>query len=198
MKRKSPPTKKTKTQSTKLKYTESHWLIFGIQGIIALLFGWFIMFSDIAEASTLVQIVGVVLLSMGLIEVANLINRHRNKRGRKLSFTIAFINIAVAIALLATRDVPIAVHLSIVAGYTLLRGLFDTIIAIRSIKDTTDKFLWIITGMFGMILGFVILNSGNIDLANTTFIKIFGTYLMVFGLANIFFSIHSKNTNSVK
>ena len=177
----------------KKKYTESHWLVFGLQGLVALIFGWYIMFTDITDISALIIIVGYTLLGLGIIEILNAVMRRHRQHAWGLSLSIAIIEIAVAISLLLIHNLSIPVLLSIVAGYTILRGIFEVLIGTRSLSDPTDKFLWIITGMFGMVLGFVILNSGNLDIANVTFVKIFGTYMMVFGLTNLIFAVHVKN-----
>ena len=180
--------------STKKKFIESHWLIFGLQGLIALVFGWFIMFTDITEIPTLVNIVPYALLTLGVAEMFNAIYRKHRQHTWASSLMIALVEIGVAVALLITKDCcNVAVHLTIIAGYTLVRGLFQTLVGLRSLTDATDKFLWIVTGIFGIVLGFVIFNSGNLDLANTTFIKIFGTYMMVFGLTDIIYAVHVKN-----
>ena len=192
MKKKTTPTVKPKTPKTKKRYIESHWLIFGIQGIIAIVSGWFILFTEIADPSYLILLVGSVLLTIGVIELSNTIFRRRHQHAWGLALAIAIIEIAVATTLLLTANLSVAIHLSIIASYTITRGVFDTLIGLRSLTDTTDRFLWIITGIFGMVLGFVILNSGHLGIANTAFIDFFGTYLMVFGLANLVFSIHNK------
>ena len=38
--------------STKLKYIDSHWGIFALQGIVALLFGWFALFTGSSDIQT--------------------------------------------------------------------------------------------------------------------------------------------------
>ena len=184
--------------ATKQKYTDSHWLVFGLQGLISLIFGWYIMFTDLTDTAALITIIGWAMLALGGIELLNVIYRHRREHNWGLALSIALAQITVAVSLLLVRDLSVAIHLSIVAGYTILRGVFEILIGLRSLTDPTDRFLWIITGMFGVILGFVIFNSGDADLANTSFIKIFGTYTMVFGLTNLIFSVHLKNTPPAK
>lgn len=199
---KTPKPAKTKTKTARRSrihhYTDSHWGIFGLQGLFALLFGWFIIFTDFADTPALVFAVGLILLTLGAIELLNVITRHRRGRAWSFALTVAALEVAVGVALLATNGLSVAVHLTIIACYTIIRGLFDVIIAVRSLTDATDKFLWVVTGIFGMVLGFVIFNSGSTELSNTTFIKVFGTYLMVFGLANLVYAVHSKNTLPAK
>ena len=75
------------------KYIESHWLVFALQGIVGLLFGWFVMFTNIQEVSTLVVISGSTLLALGVIDVANLIYRKRRQQNWGLALMLMFLNL---------------------------------------------------------------------------------------------------------
>ena len=57
--------------SIKRKYVDSHWLIFAFEGAVALLFGWFALFTNLRETSALVSVVGSTLLGLGIIELFN-------------------------------------------------------------------------------------------------------------------------------
>ena len=166
--------------STKLKYIDSHWGVFALQGVVALLFGWFALFTGSSDIQTLVVIVGSVLLSLGIIELFNLLIRTRTRNTWGISLLLA---------ILFTYEQNVAWHLVVVAAYTIFRGIFELILGLRSIDDLTDKFSWVLTGICGCIMGIVILNSGR--LGTTHFIKYFGSYMMVFGIVNLIYSIHN-------
>lgn len=174
------------------KYIESHWLVFVFQGIIGLLFGWFVMFTGTSNVSTLVTIVAVTLLLLGIVDAFNLLYRKRRQHAWGLTVVVAVIEIAVSLALLLTINQNYAWHLAIIAIYTICRGVFDILIGLRSLTDPTDRFMYVVCGMCGVILGFVILNSGQFT-ETTTFIKFFGTYMMIYGLTNLIYGIHNKN-----
>lgn len=177
--------------TTKKKYIDSHWLVFVLQGVIALLFGWYIMFTDQTEIKTLTTIVGITMLCMGVVELCNMIHRTSQKETWGLSLTIAVIEILVALALLGTLGLNPAWQLGILAVYTLCRGIFEILIGLKAIDDTTDKFIWIVCGVCGAILGFVIFNSGHF--AVNTFLQFFGAYMMIFGLSNLIYGVHNKD-----
>ena len=86
--------------ATKLKYINSHWLVFAVQGIIGLLFGWFVIFTNIINPSTLTAAVGITMLALGLVEIFNLINRAHAKNTFGLTLLLTIFQLAVAIALL--------------------------------------------------------------------------------------------------
>lgn len=175
--------------STKLKYIDSHWGVFALQGVVALLFGWFALFTGSSDVQTLVVIVGSVLLSLGIIELLNLLIRTRTRNTWGISLFMAILEIGAALSLLFTYEQNVAWHLAVVAAYTTIRGIFEILLGLHSIDDLTDKFSWVLTGVCGCIMGIVILNSGR--LGTTHFIKYFGSYMMVFGIVNLIYSIHN-------
>lgn len=176
--------------STKLKYIDSHWGIFALQGVVALLFGWFALFTNSSDIQTLVIVVGSVLLSLGIIELLNLLARTRTKNTWGVSLVMAILEISAGLALLFTYEQNVAWHLVVIAAYTILRGIFEIILGLRSIDDLTDKFIWILAGICACIMGIVILNTGH--LGTIPFIKYFGSYMMVFGVVNLIYSVHNN------
>lgn len=176
--------------STKLKYIDSHWGIFVLQGIVALLFGWFALFTSSSDVQTLVIIVGSVLLSLGIIELLNLLARTRAKNTWGVALFMAILEVTAGLSLLFTYEQNVAWHLIVIASYTIIRGIFEIILGLKAIDDLTDKFIWILTGVCACIMGAVIFNTGH--LGNTPFIKYFGSYMMVFGVVNLIYAIHNK------
>ena len=71
--------------TTPRKYIDSHWLYFAVQGVIALLFGWFVAFTGINDSTTLVSCASIVMLGLGAIELTNLLHRTRLKETSGLS-----------------------------------------------------------------------------------------------------------------
>lgn len=174
------------------KYIESHWLIFALQGVVGLLFGWFVMFTNIEKVSTLVIIAGATLLALGVIDVANLIYRKRHQQNWGLALVLMILNMVIGLALLFTKDLNVAWSLGLLAGYTIFCGIFEILIGFKSLSDPTDRFMWIVCGICASILGFVVLNSGHFE-NPTTFIKFFGTYTMIFGITTLIYAVHNKN-----
>ena len=174
------------------KYIESHWLVFVIQGVVALLFGWFVMFTGISDVQALIPIVAISILCLGIIQTVNLLHREHYQQGRGLTVLIALMDIAASLSLFATMGQSVAWQLVIIAGYTLIRGLLEIFLAFISITDATDRFIWLVCGICGVILGFVILNSGHFT-ETTTFIKFFGSYMMIFGVSSLTYGAHNHN-----
>lgn len=181
--------------SIKRKYVDSHWLIFAFEGAVALLFGWFALFTNLTDTSALVSIVGSLLLGLGIIELFNLLRRTHLNETWGFTLISALVEVGVAFALLFTSDQELVWHLALIAGYTVVRGIFEILIGLRAVDDVTDKFIWVVTGICGAVMGFVILNSGNAVVTDNApaFIKFFGAYMTLYGLANLIYGVHNHD-----
>lgn len=174
------------------KYIESHWLIFTIQGLVALSFGTVALFTGITDISVLVAIASVTLLTLGTIEFFNLLYREHNHQNLGLTTIIALVELSIAVFLLFTLGRNVALHICVIACYTLVRGIFEIINALRPKIEATDRFIWLMCGICGAVFGFAILNAGHFA-NNTAFITYFGAYLMLFGMTNLFYGVHNRN-----
>lgn len=175
----------------KRKYIDSHWLVFAVEGAVALLCGWYIMFSANQDLIGLTFIVGSMLLGLGLIELFNVLHREKMQQTWGFSLAVAAFEIIAALLLLFTLQQNAAWHLGILAGYTIVRGIFELLIAVKSVDDSTDKFIWLLCGICGIIVGFVVFNSGHF--ATGTFMKFFASYLMILGVADLIYGIHNRD-----
>ena len=168
------------------KYIDSHWLIFVLKGLIAILIGGYTLFSPYRSLTAVVTTVGIFLLSFSIIEFVNALFRARQKTGWAVSVSLAIVDAVVALALLFTADQDAAWHLYIIAAYTFLRGFAEIISGFRATVDPTDRFTWVFSGMIGAIMGIVILNS------NEFFIRFFGVYLIILGTCALFYGVHNR------
>ena len=174
------------------KYTESHWLVFAFQGVVGLLFGWYVMFTNVTDLAVLVTIVAATLLVLGIISILNLVHRKRLQHAWGLTLVDAIIEIAIAGVLFFAKNADYTLKISLIAGYTLFRGALEMLIGLKSLTDRTDRFMWTVCGICGVILAFVIFNAGAFA-DQTTFMKFFGTYMMIYGITNLIYGVHNKN-----
>ena len=175
----------------KRKYIDSHWLVFFIQGVLALLFGWVALFNSGNNLGTILSLVSIFLLCLSIVEFTNALNRASNNHGWFVSVFIAMIDAIVALVLLFTLEQNTAWHLLIIAGYTLVRGICEIIMAFKTTVDPTDRFIWLICGMCGAIMGIVTFNAGNFE--SSFFIRFFGAYLLILGACSLIYAIDNRN-----
>lgn len=177
--------------TTKRKYIDSHWLVFAVQGILAMLFGAYMTFTNLVNVRALIVATSIIMLCFGIIELGNLLRRTHLKETWGLSLAMAVIEACVGLALLFTIDQNIAWALAIIAIYTITRGVLEIFVGLKSIDDRTDRAIWTICGICGAILGFVILNSGGTN--PTAFLRAFGIYMLVFGLSSLIYGFHNRD-----
>ena len=137
------------------------------------------------------------MIALAIIEVVNV--AHRSSRQRNWGFPLGLgaVEMAISVALLytvnpnATLAELLPLRLSMLAAYVLAASIITVVMGFRSFDNLTDRFMWVVNGMLGCVLGFVIFNAGNIS--DVAHIMLFGTYLLINGLTDLFFGIHSKD-----
>ncbi len=175
--------------SIKRKYIDSHWLVFMFQGAVALIFGCLTLFTSSERSQNLIPVIGVALLALAVVEFANSLQRSRNKHGWLVATLVALFDAGFGITLVVMTNASMAVHLCLLAGYTIARGIFELILGFRTTVDPTDRFIWILCGLCGVVFGFVILNSGH--LTNVDFVRFFGAYMLIFGISSLIYGNHN-------
>ena len=175
----------------KRKYIDSHWLVFIFQGIIAFLFGCLTLFTSDSTSAEMVPVVGISLLALAVVEFANSVYRSYTKQGWAVSTLVAIFDAICGVLLLFIMQEGMTWHLVLMSVYTLLRGMFELAIAFRTTVDPTDRFIWGLCGVCGIIFGIAIFNSGH--LANVDFMRFFGAYMMILGVSSLIYSIHNRD-----
>ena len=181
--------------STKRKFIESHWLTFAIKGIISLIAGLCIMLTGRDSVSGLTWIVGMTMVGLAIIELTNCVHRKRRNHNIGFALFLGLLEMWIAIALLVANIPGIAendlivLRVSLLSGYVLFASVVTIVMGFKGFDNMTDRFMWIVNGMLGCVLALVMFNGTSM----LTHLKLFGTYLMINGLTDLFFGIHSKD-----
>ena len=182
---------------TKRRYIESHWLVFAMKGLLAAVAGIWMIVSFSADVHYLTRIVGAALLGMSAIEVFNIFHRRRLQRNWSMPLAISAVELIVALALLILVDPSnpnsdnLALRIAIFAGFTVYASIISVIIGATCYKNITDSIFWITNGIIGAVLGFAIFADNGVS--PISHIRLFGIYLLVKGLTEFYFGIHSKD-----
>ena len=135
----------------------------------------------------------LVILAEPLAEL----NRKRLEHNWGFSLAIGMVEFIIALCLLCTIKLfdnegwNIALRIPLLSVYTAIASILSIFIGFTCFKDKTDRFMWIVMGMVGCVLGFIMLGASG--LSETAHIQLFGTYLLVKGLTDLIFGIHSRN-----
>ncbi len=171
-------------------FIDSHWLVFAVQGVLAIIFGWLMLFNPSSNVNNMVTLVAVFLLVMGIVELFNALHREHKKNNWGVTLIIAIVDLVVSLALLFSLKENAAWHLTLVAVYTLVRGIIELLIGLKVPDDSTDRFIWSVCGICGAIMGIVIFNSGH--LAEADFVRFFGAYMLILGTSSLIYGVHNR------
>lgn len=180
----------------KSKFVESHWLTFAMKGAISVIAGLCLMFAPKNDLSILTQIVGWTMFGLAFIEIANVLYRTRRSHNWGFPLILGAIEMFIAVALLYTIDPNGSadeltwLRITYLSAYVVFASIVTIIMGFASFDNITDRFMWVVNGMIGSILAFMMFGGTNLGAA--AHISIFGSYLMVNGLTDLFFGVHSK------
>lgn len=182
---------------TTKKFIESHWLTFAMKGAISVVAGMCLMFANGWNTEILIHIVGWTMIGLGLIELINMIHRSHKQANWGFPLFLGLLEIAIAIVLLITTipglgiEQQIPFRIATLSGYVLFASVVTIFIGFASFTNMTDRFMWIVNGMLGSVLAFVLFAGSGLSI--TMHIELFGTYLLINGLTDLFFGVHSHD-----
>ncbi len=172
------------------RFIDKHWFVFIIRGLIASAFGFMALFGVMTDLELVVSVIAVFLLVIGIVDSFSALYASAHKHGWINSVIDAVIDIAAAIALLFFAKNNLVGSLVILAIYTLVSGLIDIFHGFLSTVDPTDRFIRVLTGVLGAVMGFVIINAGSFEVM--TFIRFFGAYMLIVGVTSLIYGVHNR------
>lgn len=176
------------------RYIDKHWLVFILRGALAGAFGFIALFGGMTNIESVVAIISVFLLLMGIVDSAGALYNSTKKHGWINSVIDAGIDIVAAVVLLFFARNDLVTSVIILSIYTILSGIIDIFHGFLSTVDPTDRFIRILAGACGCIIGTVILNAGNFEIM--TFIRFFGVYMLIVGVTSLIYGVHNRAQNT--
>lgn len=175
------------------RYIDKHWLVFLLRGLIAALFGCYALFRSSTSISNTIAVVSVFLLFMGIIDSVGALYSSTKKHGWINAIIDAIVDVAASIALLFFTKDNLTNCVIIISVYTIVSGLIDIFHGFLSTVDPTDRFIRVFAGICGCVIGVAILNAGALEI--TTFIRFFGTYMLIVGTTSLIYGVHNRQQN---
>lgn len=175
------------------RYIDKHWFVFIIRGLLAGIFGFLMLFGRLNSIEGVIAMISVLLLFMGIVDATSALYNSTKKRGWANSIIDAGIDVVTAVLLLFFARNDLVFSLVIISVYTALSGVIDLFHGFLSTVDPTDKFIRILTGVCGCVMGAVILNAGSFEVM--TFIRFFGSYMLVVGVTSLIYGVHNHAQN---
>ncbi len=175
------------------KYIDKHWGVFMVRGGLAIIFGCMMLFGGLTNVEGAVAMMSVFLLFMGIVDAAGALYNSTKKHGWINSVIDALIDVVAAVALLFFTRNDLISSLIIISIYTISSGVIDVFHGFLSTVDPTDRFIRILAGACGCVMGLVILNAGNFEI--TTFLRFFGAYMLIVGVTSSIYGVHNRAQN---
>ena len=175
------------------RYIDKHWFVFIIRGLMAATFGFLALFGVMTDFEIVISVVSVFLLLMGIVDSVSALYASVKKHGWVNSVIDALIDIVAALMLLFFARNNIVSSLIIIAVYTIVSGLIDVFHGFLSTVDPTDRFIRVLAGVLGCVMGVVILNAGEFEIM--TFIRFFGAYMLIVGVTSLIYGVHNRSQN---
>ena len=175
------------------RFIDKHWGVFVVRGILAGLFGLFVLFSGMSNIEVMISVISVFLLLIGIVDSVSALYSSTKKRGWINSVIDALIDVAAAIALLFFAKADLVSSLIIISAYTIVSGIIDVFHGFLSTVDPTDRFIRVLAGICGCVMGVAILNAGNFEII--TFARFFGAYMLIVGITSLIYGVHNRAQN---
>lgn len=176
------------------RYIDKHWFVFIIRGVLAGVFGFLMLFGKLNSIEGVVAMISVFLLFMGIVDATSALYNSTKKRGWFNSIIDAGIDVITAMLLLFFAKSDLVTSLIIISVYTALSGVIDLFHGFISTVDPTDRFIRILAGVCGCVMGAVILNAGSFEVM--TFIRFFGTYMLIVSVTSLIYGVHNRAQNT--
>ena len=175
------------------KYIDKHWLVFLVRGGLAAVLGCLILFGGIQSIENTSIMICVFLLIMGVVDAVSALYNTNKKHGWINSVIDAVIDVVAAVFLLFFAKNNLTNIVIVLSVYTIASGLIDVFHGFLSTVDPTDRFIRILAGVCGCVMGIVILNAGKFEV--TTFLRFFGAYAIVVGITSLIYGVHNRSQN---
>ena len=175
------------------RYIDKHWSVFVVRGLTAGIFGLLILFGGMTNIEVAIAMISIFLLLLGIVDAVSALYNSAKKRGWANYVVDALIDIIAALALLFFAKFNIVSSLIIISAYTIISGLIDIFHGFISTVDPTDRFIRLLAGVCGCIMGLAILNAGGFEIS--TFIRFFGAYMLIVGATSLIYGVHNRSQN---
>ena len=173
------------------RFIDKHWFVFILRGLMAGGFGLLTLFGQMDDFEIVVSVIAVFLLLIGIVDSVSALYASVKKHGWVNSVIDALIDVVAALALLFFAKNSLVTSLVIIAVYTIVSGIIDIFHGFLSTVDPTDRFIRVLAGMLGCIMGVVIINAGGFEVS--TFVRFFGAYMLIVGVTSMIYGVHNRS-----
>lgn len=135
---------------------KSNWIIFLINGLIAVLFGLLALFVDIDKIVALTKFIGVFFLIGGLVAFYFSYRNMQAKKPYLLLMVGAIFAILIGAVIAFYPSETLKVFLILIGIWATITGLFQIIISVQMKKKVSNHSLFTLNGIITLIFGLLL------------------------------------------
>lgn len=168
---------------------EIWWLVLGT-GIVSTLFGLVALFWPKLTLATLIYMYAMFVIVIGAFSLVEALSNIKKDPLWWLMTLFAIFNLVIGVFLLRNPLIAATIFVILLAVFVFVQSIIDLVIASYAGKGD-NRWLWILTGVFGIVMGFIILFYPVA--ASVAFVWALGIYTLVHGVVAIAFAIQTRS-----
>ncbi|MFH1295911.1 MAG: DUF308 domain-containing protein [Bacteroidota bacterium] len=169
---------------------KKNWWFLVINGIIAILFGIFLLFFDKDQIQVIMIYIGIAILVVGAFLLFTAIrNIKANKHAGMLLFE-SILTLVIGLIMVLFQTFSLKFFLIIIGVWAIILGIVQLTILINIKEKMARKNILLFNGLLTIVLG-VLLFFDPITTAGIL-LKILGAFAIIFGILMIYFGFVLK------
>ncbi|HNQ82075.1 MAG TPA: DUF308 domain-containing protein, partial [Bacteroidales bacterium] len=168
----------------------SNWFVFLINGLIAILFGVFVLMVSQDMMLKYVRYFGIFILVCGLVLFYF---SYRNKKANKsyvLNMVMSIFAFLIGLLIAINPGKSLDLFMTLIGIWAALMGLLQIILSVRMRKKVTNHYLFSINGVITLVFGLLLFYSQMGT--DGTLSKVIGVLAVVAGVFLIYLSTKVK------
>ena len=135
---------------------KSNWIIFLVNGLIAILFGLLALFVPVETIVTLTIYFGIFLLSAGLVMFYFSYKNMKARKSYLLLMSEAILAIIIGAVIAFYPSGSLKIFLVLVGIWATIIGLLQIIVAVQMRKKTSNHSMFTINGILTLVFGLLL------------------------------------------
>lgn len=177
--------------SNNKKITKEMWWLMLLTGIVSVVFGFMALFWPKLTAATFVYIYAIFVVVTGAVGLFESIASIKKDPLWWLALLFSLVNLGIGVFLLRNPAVTAVLLVLLVSLFVFMQAIVDLVVA-SYLKKDDDRWLWVVSGIIGLIAGVVILVY---PLASTVaFVWVIGLYALVHGVTSVAYALQIRGT----
>jgi uncharacterized membrane protein HdeD (DUF308 family) len=173
------------------EYVHELWWLFVLGGIATLTFGVLALFLPGLTLALLVVIFAIYAIVMGVVELINGFASIGKRNSWWFSLLVGLVMLGVGVYLIRHPETAIGTFIVLVGAVLLVRGVFDLVVAAFFTKRNESRWLWVISGVLGILAGVFLWSSPAAG--GIAFVWVLGLYALIVGSISLAYAFRVRS-----